>query len=230
MAAYVSAFLIGLFLLLPLPAKAAEPTQITVTGTGTATRVPDEAVVNATVATNAPTAAAAVGENESTYERVVAAVVGLGIARSDITLSFYNIGYSPRPENPQPYGQYGYTVTRTFRITARQTSLAGKIVDAASGAGVTEIGGVYFGLSDTAGAVREATAKALADAAARANAIAADEHLRITGIVAVGTEGPSAPIQPFEAARLNVPQAATTFDNGNASVSVTVTVTYDAKP
>ncbi len=97
------------------PALAASTTEITVTGSGSVALTPDTATVSATVETNADNAARAVSDNNARYERVVGALVQTGVARSDITLSYYTVNYTPKPQTPAPGDRYGYAVRRQFR-------------------------------------------------------------------------------------------------------------------
>jgi len=217
--------------LLPIAVAAATtPTQIAVSGTGTVTTLPDQATVNATVTTNATAAATAVSQNSATYDRVVAALVAGGIARSNITLSSYYVNYNPPPSNPSPSVQYGFTVQRSFSIKTGDISMAGNIVDTATRAGATQIDGVSFGLADDASARRTATQKALDDARTSAYAVAAGSHLRVIGISSITVNGaftPSPQPMMFRAAAQSTP---TTFENSNVTVTVSVNVVYLAVP
>lgn len=223
MPAYFSAFLIGLLLLSPVPIAAAVPTHISVTGTGTVSLPPDEATVTGTIETyDGHNASTAVGQNADLYDRVAAAVVAAGVARADITLSSYNVSY-----NPPPNDRSGFTVYRSFRITVRAIGRAGNVVDAATGAGATQIG-VSFGLHDSSIATERALQRAVADATARATAIASAAHLHVIGIAQISAGYVQIP-QPMPVMAMAV-RAPTTFDNGNTTVTQTVSVEFLAKP
>jgi Protein of unknown function (DUF541) len=128
------------------PAQTVAPTEISVSGSGSVTLPPNVANVSASVTTNAANAGEAVGQNNAIYDRIVAALAKLGIARADVTLAAYNVNYNPRPQgSPQPGETYGYTVARDFSVKVRDIAKAGSVVDACTGAGATSIGGVAFG-------------------------------------------------------------------------------------
>ncbi|MGA8534770.1 MAG: SIMPL domain-containing protein [Candidatus Tumulicola sp.] len=216
------------------PALADTPagmTEISVSGSGSVALPPDVANVNANVENNAPNAADAVGQNNATYDRIVAALQKAGVARSDITLSSYNVNYNPRPHvlPPNPGGErYGYTVSREFNVKVRDIGSAGRVADACTGSGATSINGVTFGLADPSAARVEATRKAVDDARANAEALAAAAHLRIVSIKSVELGGGAVNPQPMM--RMAAANAPTQFDQSNVNVSVSVSVTFLAQP
>ncbi|HEX3368911.1 MAG TPA: SIMPL domain-containing protein [Candidatus Cybelea sp.] len=208
-------------------------TEITASGTGSVSLPPDMATVNAAVDTNATRAEDAVSQNSQIYERIVAALEKLGIARGDVTLSYYNVNYNPPPQvmPPAPNGErYGYTVSRTFSVKVRSIGKAGAVSDACIGAGATSINGVSFGLADSSAARAQAIAKAEADARGAAQALARTANLRIVSVKSIelqngGMVGPPVPMGAMARAA-----APTVFDQSNVSVSVSVTVVFSAEP
>jgi uncharacterized protein YggE len=196
------------------PAIAAGTTEITVSGTGSVALAPDIATVSASVETNADNAARAVSDNNVRYDRVVAALEQAGIARSDITLSYYTVNYSPKPQTPAPGDRYGYTVRRQFDVKVRQIGKAGTVVDACT---------------DPNAGRAEAIRRAVTDARTTADAIAAAAGLHVTGIESIGQGG--AEFRPMPMMRAAAATAApTTFDQSNVNVSTTISVTFTAQP
>jgi uncharacterized protein YggE len=211
------------------PAIAAGTTEITVSGTGSVALTPDTATVSASVETNADNAARAVSDNNVRYDRVVTALEHAGIARSDITLSYYTVNYSPKPQTPSPGDRYGYTVRRQFDVKVREIGKAGTVVDACTGAGATGIDNVSFGTADPNAGRAEAIRRAVADARTTADAIAAAAGLHVTGIESIGQGG--AEFRPMPMMRMAAaPAAPTTFDQSNVNVSTTISVTFTAQP
>jgi uncharacterized protein YggE len=220
-----------------VPAWAAPPTQIVVQGTATIATPPQQAIVSASIETNSPKAASAVSDNNAVYDRVSAALGRAGIDRDALQLSSYDLSFVPKPNvlpsGPPPYEapQYGYTVTRQFSITVAPASKAGEVIDDAVRAGITNIDGVTFGVSNPSTEKVRATAKAVADARAKADAVAKAAGLHIVGIkrIDIGSIGIPPP-QPM--LRMNVMAEAvpTHLDVGNVSVSSQVTVIFLAAP
>lgn len=217
-----------------IASAAPAPTQISVGGYGSVSMVPDEATVNAQIQTAASTSSAAVSENNQRYERIVAAIIRTGVKRDDVTLSYYNVSYQPKPNpmpaNPDPYARYGYTVTRSFAIKVRQMDRAGAVVDAATAAGATSIEGVSFDLSKPESARAKATREAVADARTKAEELAAAAGLHITGIASISLEGAPS-VRPLAMAKTMAgPAAPTAFDTGSVNVTSNVTVIFSATP
>ena len=198
--------------------------------------VPDQATVNASVVTTADSASQAVSENNSRYDAIVSAVARAGIKRDDVTLSYYNVNYVPRPNpmpaNPSPYDRYGYTVTRTFAVKVRAMDRAGAVVDAATSAGATTIEGVTFGLANPDRARAQATRNAVGDARAKAEDLARAAGLRITGIQSMSYGGEPGIVRPMMMAKEATAAAPvpTQFDPGNVSITANVTVVFSAVP
>jgi uncharacterized protein YggE len=220
------------------PVWAAAPSVITVTGQGRVNAAPDMATAQFTIATNADTASAATSDNNTRYERFLNAAKALGIVASDIQTTGFNVSYTPPPQAQagniapvQPPQRYGYFVNRSVNVTLHRLPLVGKTIDAAVASGVTDIGGVTFGISDRRTQVQRAIREAVDDARAQAQAMASAAGLHITGIKSVGQGYPSI-VQPGIAAdvyRMAAPAAApTNIEPSNVEVNATVTVTYEA--
>jgi uncharacterized protein len=226
--------LLAVFALVAAAARAAEPsaTEITASGTGNVSLPPDVATVNAGIDTNAPNADDAISQNNTIYDRVIASLSKMGIARGDIALSYYNVNYNPRPRNALPTSdeRYGYTVSRSFTVKVREIGKAGGVSDACTAAGATAINGVSFGLADPKAARSQATIRAVADARANAQALAAAAGLRILSIKSIELNGgPSngpVPMMRMAAA----PSPSTEFDQSNVNVVVSVSIVFLAEP
>jgi uncharacterized protein len=216
------------------PAVAAQPaaTEISASGTGTISLQPNMATVNAAVETNSQNANDAVSQNNSVYDRVVAALVSLGVARGDISLAYYNVSYNPKPTAlpPNPGERYGYTVSRSFLVKVRDIGRAGRVVDTCTSSGATAINGVSFGLSDPNPARSQAIARAVADAHANADALAKAAHLRIVSIKSIELGAAPSPPVPMTRTLAAAPNPPTEFDESNVSVTASVNVVFLAEP
>lgn len=217
------------------PAAAETPTAISVTGSAVVTVVPDQATVNASITTNDPRAEAATSRNNALYEKAVSALTGSGVERADVTLSYYNVSYQPKPqpqkgEPPVPPGQYGYTVTRSFAIKVRKINKAGPAVDAIAPIAGIEVSGVSFDVADPSAARTAATERAVADARDKAAALAKAAGLHITGIRRIELNGGGTVVPQAMRMSTMAAKVPTTFDAGNVNVSADVTIVYLAAP
>ncbi len=225
--------LLAVFVILGARGAAAEPpaTEITASGTGSVSLPPDVATLNVAVETYAENANDAISQNNARYDRIVAALTKMGIARGDIALTYYNVSYNPRPQVvPNPPGErYGYTVSRSFSVKAREIASTGRVSDACVAAGATAINGVAFGLSDASAARAQATTKAVAEARTNAEAVAAAASLRIVAIKSIELAAGGAGPVPLMRATAAV-NPSTEFDQSNVNVTVSVTVVFLAEP
>ncbi len=207
-------------------------TEIMASGTGTVWVAPDVGNVNAAIDTNAPTAADALDKNNQAYDHVVAALRGLGIARSDIALRSYNVSYNPPPKvvPPAPTGErYGYTVSRSFAVRVRDIGKTGTITDTCISAGATAINDVGFTLGDPDAWRPQAITAAVLAARKNAEIVAKAAALHIVGIKSIQILGAS---YPGPGAQMMARTAAknSEFDQGSINVEATVTVIYLAQP
>ena len=137
----------------------------------------------------------AISQSNALYDRIVASLAKLGIARGDVSLAYYNVSYNPRPRSApaNPGERYGYTVSRNFSVKVRDIGKAGAVSDACTAAGATTINGVNFGLADPTAARSQATIKAVADARSNAETLARAAGLHVTAIKSIELGGGPAP-------------------------------------
>lgn len=233
------ALLLVLTLCAAVPARAASPTLITVTGQGHVSAAPDMATENFSIATNADSAAAATSDNNARYSRLAAALHALGIAGADIRTTGFGVSYNPPPQPapgqaipPPPEQRYGYFANRSVEVTLHRLALAGKAVDAAVAAGVTDVGGVTFGISNRRPALQQALRDAVADALMQAQTMAAASGLRVVAVRSIGQQYPV--VQPFvvQGAVMRAapaPAPPTEIQPSGVDVTASVTVTYEAR-
>ena len=219
-----------------------ENTQIVVTGQGSVSESPDIATLSFSIVTNDDVAETAASRNNGIYNNVLTRLGAFGIAKNDIRTTYYGMNYVPRPEQPpQTPGvampvrgneRYGYVVNRGLSVTIHDTKNAGRAIDAAVRAGVTDIGGVAFGIADQRGAFGSALKRAVLDAQSQAKTLASAANLRIVRVRAI-QQGYAAPITPVPMMRTMAatPEAVPTqIEPGSVNVQATVTITFDAVP
>jgi uncharacterized protein YggE len=196
---------------------AATPDTVTTTGHGSVAVVPDTATVVAGVHTQADTAAAALTQNSTEMNKVVAALKASGGSN----VQTQNVSLSPQT-NEQ--GQVtGYTADDQVSAEAK-IAAAGGLIDAAVAAGANTVDGPSLSVSDRDGAYRKALAQAVDDAREKAKALGGAGGFGV-GPVSSVTEESQAP-QPIAFGAVTAKAADTPVEAGTQDVTADVTVTF----
>ena len=190
---------------------------ITVTGDGTVNTVPDRAEFSFGVHTESATAAVALGANGALMTKVIDAIEKAGVAKGDIQTS--QVSLSPQT-SADGKRITGYAADNTVTVTIRDLGSAGAVVDAAVAAGANEVSGPNLTSSDQTVLYRQALKLAMADAKAKAEAIASGGGVSLGGVTTV-VEGGTPTLLPAAAAG-----KATPISPGTEQITATVTVTY----
>jgi uncharacterized protein YggE len=205
-------------------AAAAGARTITVSGTGIVTTVPNQAQFSFGASTTAPTARAALTGNAARMTRLVAALKGAGISSRDIQTE--EVSLTPNT-NDTGSKVLSFTASNSVTVTTRAISKSGSIVDAAVAAGANEVSGPSLGPADQLALQRSALKAAVADARARALAIAQAAHVKLGSVITV-SENTSGPITyaPTPKAAAAAPNATTPIEPGTVQTEEDITVTF----
>lgn len=214
---------------------ATSPSQtITVIGQGTASVEPDIARVTVGVETTGETIAEAVAENEAQMEAVLAALKAAGIADKDIKTTNFSISADRYPVEPRPTdsGQATepiYRVSNMVTVTVRELDSVGAVLDAVIEAGANNIWGVSFTVEDPSAAQAEARTDAVADAKARAEALASLTGVQLGPVMSV-SEVLSSPGIVTEMAYARDAGGGTSISPGEVEIGYQVQVSYFIVP
>ena len=207
-------------LFLVLASFAGAQTGRTVQATGNATLAvnPDQASLDVGVITSAATAQDSAQQNATQTTAVINAVKGVLGSAGTVQTLYYSI--SPRyTSNGSTLS--GYTTNNTLRVVTNDLSIIGRLIDAASGAGANNAGGLSFGLQDHDPALQQALTAATKQAMAHANAIAAGLGGK-AGAVISAQEGAS--YTPIAVGGVSATAAATPIQTGTVNVYSTVSL------
>jgi len=223
-------FLSGLFLLAAAVAGVAQPhlgraadtppaeRSITVNGTGSVTTVPDRATFTFGTDARAATAKAAISAANDAADAVVAALKKAGVAAADLQTSQISLDPQTTDDGTRVTG---YVASSSATATTSVAN-AGSLVDAAVDAGATSVSGPSLSRADTDALYRDALKQAVADARAKAQALASGSGLTL-GTVRSVVEGGSAMPMP-----LGIATGAAKIEPGTQTIEASVTVTFDA--
>ncbi|HZT41838.1 MAG TPA: SIMPL domain-containing protein [Chthonomonadaceae bacterium] len=199
-----------------------------VTGHGEVQVKPDKADVTIGVVTQSTTSQEAVSANAAASQKVQAAVRQLGIQDRDIQ----TVNYTVQPLMAGGYGTNqkptisGYQVTNSVRVTIRDLSRVGAVIDAAAAAGSNTIEDISFGIANRQPRTDAALAQAVADARRKADTLARAAGVTIVGVYEIDEGMPSR--GPIPLARgVMAAAAATPVAPGELTVPADVTVIYE---
>lgn len=207
---------------------------LTANGTGRVFVVPDIAIVSIGVTSRAPTAAEALAANSTDLNQVIATIEAESVARGDIGTQGFSIFpvYEQPPENStttEPPKIVGYQVTNEVRVTIRDISNSGAILDKVVGAGANQVNGITFDSADRRTPADAALADAVADARRQAEIMAKAAGVRLVRIVNVNAS--SGIMEPMMA-RYDMAEAAasTPVMPGQREVNANANVSWEIAP
>jgi uncharacterized protein YggE len=194
---------------------------VTVAGMGTVTALPDQASFSFTVQTKAATAVAALAKNGADTKAVVAAVEAAGVPAADIQTA--QVSLDPVMSNDGTK-IVAYSASDTITVVELAIAKAGAVVDAAVGAGATDVSGPSLAISAQDDLYAQALKAAVAQAKSKAQALADAAGRSLGGVVSIVEGGGAQPPVPFAEGAAKA--ASTPIEPGTADVQATVTVTY----
>lgn len=205
---------------------------ISVSGTGESFGAPDIAYVYLGVNTADANVTSAINQANEKLAAILAAMSDQGIAPEDIQTANYSVYPEDRydPQTGQPTGERIYRVQQTVTITVRDISKAGAVIDAGVAAGANVVNGLSFGIADTSALESEARAKAVENARARAEQLAAAFGVTLGEPIVISEGYSSQPIVMAADVRAEMfaaqSAAPSQVSPGQLSVSVQVNVTF----
>lgn len=165
---------------------------VVATGTGEVTLAPDRATISITVRTIAPEPDDAADRNRRAAEAVNEALASLDLSSDSIRSTGPRIGPN-REYTPEGPRDAGYFAERGFRVTTDDLADVARVVQAAVGAGATQIDHIAYSSSREDEARERALALAVERARADAQAIARAAGGRLGDVVLLSTENVSVP-------------------------------------
>lgn len=234
--------------------QAANQATISVSGNGEVYKVPDLAVMNFSVASEAKTVAEAMEDNVKKMNAIGDVMKSMGVAEKDMQTTNFSI--NPRydyvktatplaptaeiavDEYYYPSGKRtlsGYDVNQTLTVKVRQENMGkiGQIIQEAAASGANQVGNLQFTLDDPDAAQAEARELAIADAKEKAEILARQMGVKLVRIVSY-SDGGYSPLYRInydakEAYGMGgaAPMAAPEIQAGESKISVNVNIAYE---
>ena len=161
--------------------------QVTINGQGKVDYAPDMAVVNLGVQIDkAATAQLALSELNTTIERVIPALIALGIAREDIETMNYslypNYDYVEGVSRPSGYNANQQLVVKV-RTIADAEGIVSRVIAEASKNGANQVNGITFEASNLEELKQQGLLAAIEDAKSKAEATATQAGVELDKII-----------------------------------------------
>jgi uncharacterized protein YggE len=192
---------------------------VTVTGAGTVSAVPDEAQMSFGVETRRATAQAAVAANGDAMRKVIAALRQAG-AREIQTQWVSVYAYTAEDGSVQ-----GYAASNSVSAVS-DVGVAPALIDAAAAAGANQVSGPGLTSTNADALYRQALAKAVDDARARAEVLARAAG-RPLGAITAMVEGGAQPGPLY--AKADAASPVTPIEPGQQETTATVSVTFSLR-
>jgi uncharacterized protein len=194
---------------------------ITVTGTGEARATPDRADLSFGVQTDGATAAKALADNSAATQRLIDALKEAGVEAKDLKTEHLDV--SPR-YTEKPGEQRGNSAHSMVSVSNQPLDRAARLADVGVGAGADTVSGPSLSVADRDAQYRQALERAVEDARAKAEVLAAAAGVSLGEVTAiVEGEQHGGPIYAMESATRT---AKTPIEPGSEQVSASVTVTF----
>lgn len=203
-------------------------TILDVSATGSSTRVPDVALIQAGVVTQAATAAEAMQQNSARMASVLAALRKAGVAERDIQTATVSLSPQYRYAQNEPPVITGYQASNQVSVRFRDVARSGAILDALVREGANNIQGPSLMVDKPEAALDEARVDAMKNARARAELYARAAGLRVDRILSISEGGMAPPPMPvLYAARARAEAVADTqVVAGERELEVSVSVRF----
>ena len=191
---------------------------VTTGGHGVVTVVPDEATINAGVRTQAATAQAALSANADAMTKVIAALKQVGVKKIQTQqVSLY-------PNTDRKGNVTGFAAQNTVSATSTIAN-AGKLIDAAVGAGANTVDGPNLSVGSQSALYRSALQRAVQDARLKAKALAAAGGFHIGRVLTISESSSPTPIT-FGQAPKAAASGTTPVEPGTQDVTADVSVAF----
>jgi uncharacterized protein YggE len=203
---------------------------ISVTGRGEVMATPDIAHVTVGVRTMARTARAALSENSTTMAAVLDVLRATGIADRDMQTT--NVSLHPRwrtevTENgAREQVLTGYEAANLLRVTCRDLSKLGELLDALTGAGANDMRGISFDIDDKGKLMDEARAIAVRNARTNAQLYAREAGVSLGAVLSISEAGAPTPAHLGRAMAEMAVAAPVPIAGGEQTISASISVTF----
>jgi uncharacterized protein YggE len=210
--------------------QAAQPIvrTLNVNGVGSVDLTPDIAYIYIGVHDEAATASEAVNANKTHTTAVIDAIKKAGVAAKDIRTTNFSIYPNQQSDPNGKITGTTYMVDNSVYVTVRNLDGLGSLLDDAISAGANNINSIQFDVADKTAAVKEARAKAVADAKAQAQEMSAAAGITLGDIqnLSFYDSSPVPMLSGKGGGSAMSADASVPIQPGQLTISVNVSITY----
>jgi uncharacterized protein YggE len=219
------------------PGRVDDTPKLTVRGAAELHKPADRLQLRVGVVTEDPAATTALQENSRRMEAVIKALEKVGVTEQEYETGHFSVRpvYSRRPRNADPEWRpqiTGYEVTNSLVVRTKKLKLAGRLIEAANGAGANSID-ISFDLADPRTHRDEAISTATANARSDAATLSRAAGVQLVRVLSVNLDQagwrPPVPTMARGMAMAEAAGAAPPMRPGEVTVRATVTLVYEIK-
>ncbi len=200
------------------------PRQVTVVGSGKVQGVPDTLTADVGIEFTAPDVTTAMNQTNDRQQAVINAVTGAGVDRKDISTTEVRL----QPEYESSGGAVtGYRADNSIAVKIHPADTASHVLAVIVGAGgdATRISSVTYSIADDSQLVKDARARAFADAKNRAEQYAQLSGLKLGKVISISEAPGGATAMPPAPLRGGVAESVP-LEPGQQTVSFSVTAIW----
>ena len=200
---------------------------ITVNGESVVSQAPDMATISLGVSERAPSASEAMANTSEKVRGILAKLDTLQVAGLDRQTSglYLRPVYDEQSRDGSTSVQVvGYEAGNTVRVTVRDLTKLGLLMDAVVAEGANDFNGLQFGIRDSSQSLLEARKNAVADAIARATQLAEAAGVKLGDVISMSES--SQGFRPMEMRMSQMKSMDTPIETGEVDVRVQVTVHF----
>jgi uncharacterized protein YggE len=201
---------------------------ITVGSTASVEAQPDEAVIDLGVRSESAESVAAFAQNAKAMQMVLDAVGAAGVAEKDVQTT--NVSLEQRvTDRGEPSEQRVFVASNSIRVTIRDLTSVGRVIDAAVRAGVDSVNDIRFQVADPEAVRSDALTRAVTGARAKADALARAAGADVIRVVTIDERSYRPPVYraAIPAPALAVDVATPVVPPESLDVMVTISVIWE---
>lgn len=200
---------------------------ITVNGESVVSQAPDMATISLGVSERAPSASEAMANTSEKVRGILAKLDTLQVAGLDRQTSglYLRPVYDEQSRDGSTSVQVvGYEAGNTVRVTVRDLTKLGLLMDTVVAEGANDFNGLQFGIRDSSQSLLEARKNAVADAIATATQLAEAAGVKLGDVISMSES--SQGFRPMEMRMSQMKSMDTPIETGEVDVRVQVTVHF----